>query len=142
MQDLKQLNTLCDSLAETREKKARLNAQLKELNEAEERDETKILEMLEAAELDSFDGTKGKVSIVNRFTVRVPQSIDDKQKLFDYLKKRKIFFELVSVNSQTLNSFYKKEMEIAAGEGNTDFKIPGVGEPGVKKTLSFRKKGD
>lgn len=142
MQDLKKLNELCDSLAETREKKARLNAQIKELNEAEERDESKILEMLEAAELDSFDGTKGKVSIVNRFTVRVPQSITDKQALFDYLKKRKIFFELVSVNSQTLNSFYKKEMEIAQSEGNTEFKIPGVGEPGVKKSLSFRKKGD
>lgn len=142
MQDLKQLNALCDSLADTRERKARLNAQLKELNEAEERDETKILEMLEASDLDSFDGTKGKVSIVNRFTVRVPQSIDDKQALFKYLQQRKIFYELVSVNSMTLNSFYKKEMEIAQSEGNTDFKIPGVGEPGVKKSLSFRKKGE
>lgn len=142
MQELKEINALCDDLADVREKKARLNAQLKELNEQEETFESKILSILEASDLESFDGTKGKVSIVNRFTVRVPQSIDDKQALFKYLQSRKIFYELVSVNSQVLNSFYKKEMEIAISEGNTDFKIPGVGEPGVKKTLSFRKKGD
>jgi len=140
--NLTEMNVLCDKLADLREDKARLNAQLKEINEAEATIEAKILTFLDEAGLQSFDGARGKVSVVNRFTVKVPQSIDDKQALFKYLQARKIFYELVSVNSQTLNSFYKQEMEIAKGEGNIDFKIPGIGEPGVKQSISFRKKGN
>lgn len=139
---LKEMDELCDKLADVRDEKGKLNARLKELSEVEDSCESKILAFLEEAELDSFDGTRGKISITNRFSVQVPKSIDDKKALGKFLQDRKIFWELMSVNSMTLNSYYKQELEIAKSQGDFDFKIPGVGEPKVTKTLAFRKKGN
>lgn len=135
------MNELCDEYANLREKKENLNRQIKDVNDEMDEIETKFLGYLEEAELDSFDGAKGKVSIVNHFSVRVPQSVEEKKIFAKFLEKEKgVFWEMMSFNSRTINSFYKQEMEYAANEGNTDFKIPGLGEPTHQKTLSFRRK--
>jgi hypothetical protein len=47
---------------------------------------------------------------------------------------------MISINSQSLNSFYKSELEIAKEQGNVGFKIPGIAEPEVYWTLGMRVK--
>lgn len=137
---VKRMNQLCDEYAALREKKENLARLTKEVNEEMDTIEAKMLAYLEESELDSFDGTKGKISVVNHFGVRVPQSVEEKKQFAKYLEKKKVFWEMATFNSRTLNSFYKQEMEYAAQECNTDFKIPGLGDPTHQKTLSFRRK--
>lgn len=76
----------------------------------------------------------------NSTSVKLPETMEQKQALFEYLRTLGLFDEIVSVNSRTLNKLYKDQAELAAKEGNFDFKIPGVGEPTSFTTLELRRK--
>lgn len=101
--------------------------------------ENKMIYMLKDAGLESFKSSMGTCTISNRTSVRIPQTVEDKLKLFEYLKQKNIFNELVGVNAQTLNSFYKSELEKAIERGDDEWKLPGVGEPVITETLYVRK---
>lgn len=110
-----------------------------ETNKMEEL-KSKILSFMEQNEKDKYPVKgHGLIYTVDRFTVPTPKSTDDKKKFFGYLEKKGIFLEMASVNSATLNSFYKTEMEIAIAKGNVDFAIPGIGEPSHVRTINLRK---
>lgn len=81
----------------------------------------------------------GLVYTIDRFTVPTPKTIEDKKALGKNLQKRGIFWEMFSVNSQTLNSFYKTEMEAAIARGEKDFSLPGIAEPTYVKNIGLRK---
>lgn len=104
--------------------------------------EAKILATLEAQELTSFKSKHGTVVRSSRFSVRVPADTDAKVEFFKWLntKGRDIYWKYVTVNSNSLNSLYKQEMEVAKEEGNIDFKIPGIGAPTYSPVLSRRAK--
>lgn len=105
-----------------------------------ERLKAKVISCLEAAGLDKFAvAGHGTVFKTQRFTVTVPKDGADRDAFFAYLESKGIFRELITVNSQTLNSYYKKEMEAAIEAGNPDFKVPGIGEPKLSLTLGMRK---
>jgi len=70
----------------------------------------------------------GKVSEYERTTYTTPKSVEDKKKLAEYLGKER-FWDMFSVNSQTLNSWAKAEKE------NGVVEIPGLGEPTTIKKL-------
>lgn len=75
-----------------------------------------------------------------RLTVTLPKTPDDKEAFYNYLKEKNLFEDIVSVNSMTLNAFYKKEFDIACEEGRAvGFKIPGINEPKTITTLNVRK---
>lgn len=102
--------------------------------------EKKILECLEQMGRTSYKGKVGTVSITHRTSFRLPASPEEKEAYFNYLRDKGMYDSMISVNSQKHNSFCKAEMEIAEAEGRgLDFKIPGVLEPTINKTLSFRK---
>lgn len=123
-----------------RQQKSALAAQAAAIQEQLGALEVAILNGMEQSETDkiSLDGI-GTVYKIDRFTVQTPKSIDDKKALFEYFEERGIFNEMVSVNSQTLNAFYKEENEAALKRGDVDFKLPGVGEPKLSQSLGFRK---
>lgn len=104
--------------------------------------EARILAQLEAEEMSSYKSKHGTVVRSRKYSVRVPQSAEDKEALFSWLRTKgdAFYYKNVSVNSQSLNSIYSTEMEIAKDEGNFDFAIPGVGLPEVRVTLSMRSK--
>jgi hypothetical protein len=113
---------------------------LKDQNQKYAELKAEVISYMEHLEKDKYPVKgHGTLSLSDRFSVRVPKTLEEKKALFEYLKEKGIFFEMASVNSQTLNSFYKAEMEEAAKQGNTDFSIPGVGEPNHQRTLSIRK---
>jgi hypothetical protein len=75
-----------------------------------------------------------------RLTVTLPKTPDDREAFYQYLKEKNLFEDLVTVNSMTLNAFYKKEFDIAAEEGRAvGFKIPGISDPKTIVTLNVRK---
>lgn len=118
------------------EKQAEVDAMKDELDEHKRT----LLAFMESHEKEKhFVKGHGTIYIKERFTVPTPKSLEEKKTFFDYLEKRGIFLEMASVNSQTLNSFYKTEMETAIAEGNSDFKLPGIGEPTMSRTLETRK---
>lgn len=124
-----EMNAIVDEIVEIKEEKASIAERERSLNERFRELEAALLAHMDANELDSFKGTRATISKVDYFSVKVPNTLEKKRELFQYLKQLKIHDELVTVNSQTLNSFYKEQMESAKERGEFDFKIPGVEEP-------------
>ena len=125
--------------------------QLAEESERVAKEHNKKLEMLYSkmlSILDRFGRTSyevpglGKLTSVERSFVGLPKTPEAKEEFYSYLRDKGIFDELISVNSNTLNAFYKKELEIAREEGRAfGFKIPGISEPSTSMTLRIQKKG-
>lgn len=93
-------------------------------------------------ELIGLDNVRGHGFLFFKETkesVKTPKSLEDKRALFAFLEERGMFDEIVSVNSQTLNSLYKSLSEQAQDEGNFNFRLPGVEAPTAFTTLKMRK---
>lgn len=136
----KDLEDLCKKCFDKREEIEKLEAEAKEMNAELDGLKERLAEYLTDLDKTSYDSSVGKVTIKNIFTVPVPKSPESKEEFFGYLKSRGMFDSLISIHSQTLNAFYKAELEIANQEGKLDFKIPGLDEPYHKRSLSFRRK--
>lgn len=103
-----------------------------------------IVKALEAMELDKqhVPGC-GTVYRQKNFSVKVPKDPQSKQLLFSWIASKKgqdVLDNMISVNSMTLNSFYKSELEAAKEEGNVDFKVPGIEVPEVYWSLGMKAK--
>jgi hypothetical protein len=137
---LEDFKKTCTELFAQRTKVDEMTALLKV--EADKLDDlkSKVLVCLEQHEMEKYhvEGF-GLIFTSERFTVPTPKSVEAKKEFGKYLQKKGIFWELMSVNSQTLNSFYKTEMEAAIAKGDVDFKVPGIGEPSHMRVLNVRK---
>jgi hypothetical protein len=100
--------------------------------------EKRVLSYMEKYGKKSYKTSQGTIVASTRFQVTLPKTPDDVKAFYDYLKAKGHFDELISVNYQKLNSYYKQEMEVAREEGNIGFKIPGIDEPKAHTHLQFR----
>lgn len=96
-----------------------------------------IMEALTSQGLTSFKGSTGMVSISSRWNVKFPKD-ETKAELEKYLRDKGVFDGMWSVNHQTLNAWYKAEMEASQGKGEY-LDVPGL-NPTEDKILSLRKK--
>lgn len=101
--------------------------------------------LLEEQELTSYKGKKATFSYSYEESVQTPKSIEDKKNLAEYIKSlggEEAFWNMFGINSQSLNAFYKEQLNQAVQEGNFDFNMPGVikSPPRIKFTL--RKTGE
>ena len=137
------VETLKNLVKETFEFKAQLDIIKKKKTEMEgeyKEMTNKILAYLEDLELESFKVPGfGNAIVQNKYSVKVPREPEEKKKLFQYLQGKGQFLELATINSMTLNSYYKQEFENAVDAGNEDFEIPGIGEPMHYQQLMMRK---
>ncbi len=78
----------------------------------------------------------GTLYFSNRETVSMPKDPEARAKFFTYLKEKGHYESLITVNSQTLNSYYRQEADAA---NSPDFKIPGLNAPSVIKSLGMRR---
>lgn len=105
--------------------------------------ENLILQTLADHDMSSYKSPNGTVVRSLRYSVRTPKSLEEKTAFFEWLnraKGREVYWNYVTINSQSLNAFYKAEMEAAKESGDFDFKIPGLAEPEASPVLSRRKK--
>lgn len=85
----------------------------------------------------------GLISLSSKLKVKYPKTLEDRLRFLAYIDKKygsEGMADLVSVNYQTLQSFYNGEFEEAASQGSADsFEVPGISEPESEISLSFRK---
>lgn len=128
----------CEAAFKLRSEIKELELKAKPLQEELDKLEREIVAELEERKLTSFDSRSGKLIKTVRTSVKIPQG-DEKQAFFEYLKSTGHFEALATVNSQSLNKWYKEEMELAIKEKKM-LVIPGLGMPTTSVGLSFRTK--
>lgn len=120
-----------------------LKDQLKLESSQMEAVKAKALKAMETMELDKQHIPEyGTIYRKKNFSVKTPKTLEQKEALFGWIgesKGRDVLRSMLSINSQTLNSFYKAEMEVAKEEGNVDFALPGIDTPELYWTLGMRK---
>jgi hypothetical protein len=132
MEDLKPNITVAEieqdiaDLVQLRTEHALKEREAKDIKSVFNEKQEKLRAKLEALELDSYKGKAGSFSYKMREGFRVPKDLDAKKQFFAYLQEKGVFDELVSVNSQTLNSWAQAEIEAALENDNFDFQIPGL----------------
>jgi hypothetical protein len=134
-----QLDELCNTYAEQRKATELIKAQLSMANAKETELETKIIAVLSDFGKQSWKTEVGNFIISNRFSVKTPKTPEEKAQFFDYLREKGIFEDMVNINSQTLQGFYRAEMDAALDRGEVNFRMPGIGEHSYVQTLSMRK---
>lgn len=136
---IEELEAMSKSIAEKRAEIDGISAERKRREQELDELESRMMALLEEAGKHDYHAECGTIYISSRESVRVPKDLEAKQQLFNYLREKGIFEELVSVNSQTLNAFYKAEKKLAEERGEWSFTLPGVGEPTTEQILAFRK---
>lgn len=116
------------------EKKADLSTTQEQLDALER----KAMAMLETADKTKYVSEHGTIYTSVFESVAVPKG-DNKQAFLNYLKEHGIYDEVITVNSQWLNGWYRKEKEAALEKGDILFNIPGIENPSTSIRLSFRK---
>lgn len=103
----------------------------------------KILAILNKANKSKYfvDGV-GTIAITRTEQVKVPSNVVQKKTFFNYLSElgEDVFLSLATVNSQSLNAWYRQQLENARTQGTLlGFSVPGVEEPTTRETLRFTK---
>lgn len=92
-----------------------------------------MLFLLQEAEFEEFKGKdKNKVSIKRKKTAKMPLDSEGREELFNFLKEKGDFDDLISIHSAKFNSYYNMEREQAIAndpEAEMFFKMPGVDTP-------------
>lgn len=124
------------NIFELRMKKEQADAEAKHLNGILIEEQNKVMAKLEALGLESYKAKAGTFAYSMREGFRVPKDLESKKAFFDFLKDKGVYEEMISVNSMTLNSWAKAEIEAALEKGDFDFKVPGLEKS--SPTPSFR----
>lgn len=138
-QELSCLKRLVDRLAEKRAEHQSIKAQASAVYDECEQLESSIRKAMEAGGLQRFDGDLAAVSLVEKTSVKIPRDQADREAFFNYLREQGIFDQLISVNSQTLNSWWKQEVEVRRAKGLSE-EIPGIKDISVFYNVQVRKK--
>lgn len=135
---VEEFEALCKQLRDKRSEYEDAKRVASGINEEVVAIENKLAECLNSTDKDTYKSEYGTVSLTFRTSYKVPQG-DGRPEFFNYLKERGVFDHLITVNSQTLNAWSRKEIEAAKERGEI-LEIPGLGEPTITPTISFRKK--
>ena len=141
--EIKELQEKIKKLKEERDQYDAMNNTLKQIGSACDSLEAEILSYFEENDMSSFrvDGV-ALISVTEKLSVKTPKTPEEKLAFFNYLKETKgdeVMLHYQTVNSVSLNSFYKAEMDTKSPEEKLCFNMPGIGAPTLVKKLSVRK---
>jgi len=143
--NMNEVNELCAKYAELEAESERLAEQQKELNDRIGKLGAKILQYVETYGQAPKKGANkmvptsvGVFSFRETKSVNQPATIEEKLKLFDYLKEQGLFENMVSVNAKTLSSWAFKEIEAKESEGKFGWLPPGLSKINTFKSLTFK----
>lgn len=100
--------------------------------------EHKLTDLMAKLEIKSFVEGDEKFIQVDRTSITIPKG-EERDQFFTYLKEMGHFDSLITVNSATLNSWWKQENEKAKSRGEPYVIIPGLAMPTTTQILSVRK---
>lgn len=97
----------------------------------------KIETMLTALDKTSYKSKKGTFGFQIEEGFSLPKDDESREQFFKHLKEKGMYDTMITVNSATLNSFAKGEVELAENNGDFDFIPPGLvrREPRTKFTM-------
>ncbi len=99
-----------------------------------------IRRVLDFTGKSSYEFEGGVIETRERFSVKTPKTTEQKAALFKWLEEKGVFLDYASINSNSLNSLCKQEIEIAKEEGRVCV-IPGVEIPEAPfKTIHIKQK--
>lgn len=96
------------------------------------------INLLEALEKDSYKTARGTFSFRYPDSYKTPKTVEDKKIFAEWLKSEhgeEIFWELFSVNSQSLNSFCREQASLLEEKGEMDPQFPGI-EKGIGEPIA------
>lgn len=96
----------------------------------------KCIDLLTELELTSHKSPHGTFSYNIRESFRVPQNPESRDEFFNFLKEKGVYENLISVNSSTLNTWAKAEIEAS---DELDYQIPGLEKSPATFKASMRK---
>lgn len=137
-----ELDALVDTLAEKQKAADVVGKELTALNKEIGELKAKASQYLLELERTSYTAKNGwRIERREITSVSMPKNHDDREAFFNYLRERGVYDTYITVNSQSLNAFYKVEREEAEkrGEDMVLFHIPGLPEPRSYFTASVVK---
>jgi len=136
---LEQMNSFCKEYAEQKEVVDSYKRIIANETSKLEAMKKKGLKHLQVAELKSFKSEFGTFGRKDNFSVKVPKTEVERNALRKYFECEEVFDSLWTVNSQSLNAYYKEAFAKAVEEQNPDFSIPGIEEPKHYDTVTWKK---
>lgn len=138
---LEDIEKLSEETYELKLKVDKEKAALSELTKVFDQKKNELRKILEAHDKTNYSSKQGKISIVSKKSYKVPKG-DQKAEFFEWIKETKgeqVLQDLVTINSQTLNSWMKVEEENALERGDLSFEAPGLGEPSTYEQIRLGK---
>ena len=101
----------------------------------------KALEVLNELDLDDYRGKAGTITRKTKWSVKIPQTVEDKNKLISFLKGKDLHDRYVTFNSRAVNTLNMDSWELAKEEGRgMEFNVPGIEAPKSFDDLGLRKR--
>lgn len=120
-----------------------LQIPVKEAKAQAELSDAAIMKALQDAGKKKYAANIGTIVIRQTPQVTTPKTIEAKQKFFKYLEQIggvDLMWSYISINSQSLNTWYREAMDRAEAEGTlSKFAVPGIDGMTHRETLSFTK---
>lgn len=132
------LTELAESAFYHRTRKEEYEALMEQESKMEREATDRLQTYLDFSGTDSFISKSGTIERRSKLSFTTPKTPEDKFAFFKYLQDKGVFYEVASVNSQTLNGFAKAEYEAMRDRGETP-KIPGISEPKEYVTIHLRR---
>ncbi len=139
--DLEEFNKLQDALWEEHEYIKEEDRILKERKAKFEKNKAAFEVLLKQYDMTKAVTDKGTIRVEQRYSYKTPKENTDKVQLFNYIKEKygkDTLMGMTGINSQTLNSWAKKEVQSALEDGVT-LLIPGLESPSVSNQVKFIK---
>jgi prophage DNA circulation protein len=108
----------------------------KDADDAYEQHRNRLMNILMESGQGKFHSLYGTISLAIKKQVQVPKNPSDKKLMLEYFESLgdELYNSYVSVNSMTLNSYFKQQVEM-----DPDFTMPGITGVTEKPELRFRK---
>jgi hypothetical protein len=102
--------------------------------------EMQVLSFLKGTNRSNYKSKVGTMTLSKKRSWALPKSDEDRKAFFEFLKTEGTFDGMITVNSNTFNSYLKEKYETAEASGESStFQVPGVGEASVFESLRFTK---
>lgn len=138
---VKDLDLLCEYLAEKEKEAEMLEDKLTDVNKDINQLNAKITNYLKDLNREEYDSPHGKVKIVEKWSVNLPDSDINKVAFFNWLREKGIFERYATVNSRSLQSLFKAEWDAAKARGEgMEFALPGINPAKLFEKTEFKAK--
>jgi hypothetical protein len=127
--EIKDLDFLLEALREKNAVVDELEEQVKEQNKVIARIKGIIGSVLKDLDRADYKGPAGSIKVVSRTQVKMPQTPEEKELLWNWMREKGIYDRYATVHATALKSLFEAELEIAKSDPEFDpvtFALPGM----------------